>query len=238
MIHSSSVVLSQIDGEKVDIAPFVYIGKNVILGKGVTIHPHVVIDDGVTIDDGVEVYPGAYIGKPPKGPALGSHTEYKKELHIGKGCVIGSNVTLYYGDRVGAFTLISDGVSIRENVMIGDHCIIGRNATINYSVTIEDHVKIMDLAHITAHSYLQQSAFVGPGVCTADDNGFGKGGHTDPSNVGGATVRKNASIGAGAVLLPKVVIGENAVVGAGAVVTRDVGRDERVMGIPARSRDK
>ena len=237
MIHSSSVVLSQIDREKVDIAPFVYIGKNVILGKEVTIHPHVVIDEGVTIEDGVEVYPGAYIGKPPKGPALGSQTEYKKELHIGKGCVIGPNVTLYYGGRIGAFTLISDGVSIRENVTMGDHCIIGRNVTINYSVQIEDHVKIMDLAHITAHSIIHKSAFVGPGVFTADDNRFGKDEKESSDLIGGTEIQNNASIGVGAILLPKVEIGENSVVGAGVVVTKSVGKSELVLGIPARKQN-
>ena len=38
------------------------------------------------------------------------------------------------------------------------------------------------------------------------------------------TVKKGASIGAGAVIVCGVTIGENALVGAGAVVTRDVPR--------------
>jgi acetyltransferase-like isoleucine patch superfamily enzyme len=41
-------------------------------------------------------------------------------------------------------------------------------------------------------------------------------------------------IGAGAVVLPQIKIGENAVVGAGAVVTRDVGDHTLVVGNPAR----
>ena len=42
------------------------------------------------------------------------------------------------------------------------------------------------------------------------------------------------SIGTGAVLIPKVRLGNNVVVAAGAVVTRDVGNDIQVVGIPAR----
>jgi acetyltransferase-like isoleucine patch superfamily enzyme len=41
-------------------------------------------------------------------------------------------------------------------------------------------------------------------------------------------------IGAGAVLLPRLRIGENSVIGAGAVVTRDVPAGSVVVGNPAR----
>src|SRR5262245_30294416 len=47
-------------------------------------------------------------------------------------------------------------------------------------------------------------------------------------------VRRGASIGTGAVIMCGVTIGERAVIGAGAVVTRDVGADEVVAGVPAR----
>jgi maltose O-acetyltransferase len=41
-------------------------------------------------------------------------------------------------------------------------------------------------------------------------------------------------VGAGATLLPAVVVGRGALVAAGAVVTRDVAPGTRVMGVPAR----
>ena len=43
-----------------------------------------------------------------------------------------------------------------------------------------------------------------------------------------------ALIGAGAVLLPGITIGEGAMVGAGAVVTKDVAPGTTVIGNPAR----
>jgi acetyltransferase-like isoleucine patch superfamily enzyme len=45
---------------------------------------------------------------------------------------------------------------------------------------------------------------------------------------------RGAVVGAGAVVLPGVDIGDNAVVGGGAVVTRDVRANTVVVGNPAR----
>jgi acetyltransferase-like isoleucine patch superfamily enzyme len=50
----------------------------------------------------------------------------------------------------------------------------------------------------------------------------------------GVTFKAGARIGAGAIFLPGVVVGEQAVVGAGAVVTRDVPAGTLVLGAPAR----
>jgi acetyltransferase-like isoleucine patch superfamily enzyme len=48
------------------------------------------------------------------------------------------------------------------------------------------------------------------------------------------TVKRNAWIGAGAIILPGVTIGENAVVAAGAVVSKDVPDNTVAGGVPAK----
>ena len=55
-----------------------------------------------------------------------------------------------------------------------------------------------------------------------------------PFQLGETTLRRGASIGAGAVILLGVTVGERAMVGAGAVVTKDVPPDVVVVGNPAR----
>ena len=50
----------------------------------------------------------------------------------------------------------------------------------------------------------------------------------------GPTIRRGARIGGGAILCPRVEIGEEAFVGAGAVVTKDVPPRVIVVGNPAR----
>ena len=50
----------------------------------------------------------------------------------------------------------------------------------------------------------------------------------------GPTIKKKARIGANAVLLPGIIVGEEAVVGSAAVVTKDVRAEVTVVGNPAR----
>lgn len=46
---------------------------------------------------------------------------------------------------------------------------------------------------------------------------------------------RNVWVGAGAIILPGVDIGDNAIIGAGSVVTKDVPTDTRVAGNPAKA---
>jgi acetyltransferase-like isoleucine patch superfamily enzyme len=50
----------------------------------------------------------------------------------------------------------------------------------------------------------------------------------------GPIIEKSAVVGAGALILPAIVVGESSLVGAGAVVTKDVPPNRLVVGNPAR----
>ena len=47
-------------------------------------------------------------------------------------------------------------------------------------------------------------------------------------------IKQGSSIGAGAIILPGITVGENAMIGAGSVVTKNVGNGLIVVGNPAR----
>ncbi|EEU5811077.1 N-acetyltransferase, partial [Escherichia coli] len=47
-------------------------------------------------------------------------------------------------------------------------------------------------------------------------------------------IKKNASIGANATILPGIIIGENSIIGAGSVVTKDIPDNVIVAGNPAK----
>lgn len=115
-----------------------------------------------------------------------------------------------------------------------DSAVIGRDCKIHGHVwvggKIGDRCLIQAFAFIPGWVEIGDDCFIGPHVCFTNDKrppSYGKfWDHT--------TVKRGASIGAGAVILAGVTIGEEALIGAGAVVTRDVAPKSIVVGNPAR----
>jgi acetyltransferase-like isoleucine patch superfamily enzyme len=234
MISPLAVVQTDEVGRDSRIDEFAVVREGARLGCGVRIHPYVLVAAGVEIGDEVEIFPGAYIGKEPKGAgATARPIRFKRFLKIGIGTSIGPHAVIYYDVEIGARTLLGEGVSIREQCRIGDNCLISRYVTINYNTNIGDRTRIMDSSHITGNSVIGEDVFVSTLVATVNDNQM-IGRVYSEDRIVGPRIASRASIGAGACLLPGVEIGEGAVVGAGSVVTRDVPPFAVVMGVPAR----
>jgi acetyltransferase-like isoleucine patch superfamily enzyme len=99
-------------------------------------------------------------------------------------------------------------------------------------VQIGARVRLQTNAYITSRSVVEDDVFVAPGVITTNDPTAGR--RQPGQELRGALLRRACRIGAGAVLLPGVEVGEQAFVAAGAVVTADVPARAVVMGVPAR----
>ena len=129
---------------------------------------------------------------------------------------------------------------IREDAVVGENCIVGRGAYVDAGVVIGDNCKIQNNALIYAPAVLEDGVFVGPAAVLTNDTypraitpeGTLKG----PSewDMVGVTVRRGASVGAGAIVLGGIEVGEWALVAAGSVVTEDVLPHALVAGVPAR----
>ena len=106
----------------------------------------------------------------------------------------------------------------------GKHTKIGKNVFINFDCTF------LDLGGIT----IEDNVLIAPKVSLLSE------GHpVSPENrhslmVGHIHIKKNAWIGAGAIILQGVTIGENSIVAAGAIVSTNVPDNTIVGGIPAR----
>lgn len=233
-IATNAVVESHDVGEGTEISDFVVVRAGAKIGRGCRIHPFAFIGDGVDIGDNVEIFHGAVLGKEPKGAgATAREVMFKREIKIEAGCSIGPHAVLFYDVKIGANSLIGDGASIREGCVIGSRCIISRYVTINYNTLIGNRTKIMDATHITGNAVLGDDVFVSTMVGTANDNLIGRAGYGE-EHIIGPQIANKAVIGLGASILPGVRVGEGATVAAGAVVTRSVGDNTRVAGIPAR----
>lgn len=234
MSNEKAVVETTKIGENVEIGEFCVIRADVVIGDNVKIHPHVIIESGVVIGDDVEIFPGTYIGKPPKGASVTARPiKFEPKIVIGNSCVIGPNAVIFYDVMVGSNTLLGDGVSLREQVRVGSHCLLGRYVTVNYNTKIGDHTRIMDMTHITGNCEIGDNVFISVLVSTTNDNVVINREYED-GKINGPKIRDSATVGAGACLLPGVVIGEGSLVGANAVVTKDVLPYDVVMGIPAK----
>jgi UDP-2-acetamido-3-amino-2,3-dideoxy-glucuronate N-acetyltransferase len=142
--------------------------------------------------------------------------------------------------RVGAGTRIWRQAHVREHATIGEQCNIGKGVYIDTHVTIGSRVKIQNHVSVFEGVILDDGVFVGPHVCFTNDR-FPRAVTLDGKlksaadwEVTPTRVRYGASLGAGAIIVCGVTIGEFALVGAGSVVTRDVPAHALVFGNPAR----
>lgn len=142
---------------------------------------------------------------------------------------LGQNVIIFhpqlvnlYGCQIGDETKIGSFVEIQKNVIVGARCKVSSHSFICEGVIIEDEV------------------FVGHGVMFTNDL-YPRATNEDSSlknetdwSVIKTYVKRRASIGSNATILPGVTIGENAIIGAGAVVTHDIPDYKIVVGVPAK----
>ncbi|AXF64067.1 MULTISPECIES: acyltransferase [unclassified Leclercia] len=121
---------------------------------------------------------------------------------------------------------------ILPGAVIGDDCNICAHTFIENDVLIGNRVTVKSGVYIWDGVTLEDDVFIGP--CVAFTNDKKPRSKVYPEQFSRIVVKKGASIGANATILPGVVIGEGAMVGAGAVVTKDVPANTTVVGNPAR----
>jgi UDP-2-acetamido-3-amino-2,3-dideoxy-glucuronate N-acetyltransferase len=141
---------------------------------------------------------------------------------------------------LGPGTTVWHLAQIRENARLGTDCIVGRGAYVGPGVIIGDQVKLQNYALVYEPARLEDQVFIGPAVILTNDlfprsaDASGKLKRPADWEALGVVVRRGASVGARAVVLPGVAVGCWAMIAAAAVVTRDVPDFALVAGIPAR----
>jgi acetyltransferase-like isoleucine patch superfamily enzyme len=157
--------------------------------------------------------------------------------HFGDGSAICFPVAALYGEpyiRIGAGTVVGPYSTLSAGVMpghvpdhdpvisIGDRCVIGKGSGIvgHRSIEIGDDVWTGHHVYVTDANHGYEDVSLPPGLQFAA-----------PRPV---VIRSGAWIGHGTVVLPGATIGRNAVIGAGSIVTGTIPDYSVAVGNPAR----
>jgi len=130
------------------------------------------------------------------------------------------------GTRLWQFVVVLPGARIGQDCNICSHCLIENDVVIGDRVTVKSGVQLWDGLRV------EGDVFIGPNVSFTNDR-FPRS-QKKPEKFLVTRIDEGASIGAGAVILPGVVIGRKSMIAAGAVVTRSVPPNAVVVGNPAK----
>jgi len=130
------------------------------------------------------------------------------------------------GTRIWQYVVILPGAVIGRDGNICSHCFIENKVVVGDRVTVKCGVQLWD--GVT----LEDDVFVGSNATFTND--MKPRSRNAAAQLIPTLVKKGATIGANATILPGLTIGEGAMVGAGAVVTKDVPPGCTVVGNPAR----
>jgi len=130
------------------------------------------------------------------------------------------------GTTIWQFCVVLAGASIGNNCNICAQVLIESNVVVGDNVTVKSGVQLWDGLRI------EDDVFIGPNVTFTND--LHPRSKVYPDSFAQTTVKKGASIGANATILPGITIHKKAMVGAGSVVTKDVPPHAIVVGNPAR----
>lgn len=120
---------------------------------------------------------------------------------------------------------IGEGTTIWQYCVILKNAKIGKNCNINFNVFIENEVLIGDNVTIKSGVQLwdgitiEDNVQVGPNVTFTNDK-YPRAKQT--FQMQNTFIKKNASIGAGSIVLGGITIGKNAMIGAGSLVTKNI----------------
>ena len=136
---------------------------------------------------------------------------------------IGDNTTIWQYCVIFPDAEIGENCNICAHVLIENKVVVGNNVTIKSGVQLWDGVTIED------------NVFVGPNVAFTNEL-VPRSKLYDSSKFKNTLIKKGATIGANATIIPGIEIGKYAFIGAGSVVTKNIPDNTLWYGNPAKQK--
>jgi UDP-2-acetamido-3-amino-2,3-dideoxy-glucuronate N-acetyltransferase len=134
-------------------------------------------------------------------------------------------------EHIGVETSVWQHSVVLKGARIGNNCNINAFCFIENDVSIGDNVTVKCGVYVWDGVTLEDDVHIGPAVVFTNDQ-YPRSKHT--FNLVRTVVKKGASIGANATLIPGITIGDYALIGSGSVVTKNVPNNTLWVGNPAR----
>jgi UDP-2-acetamido-3-amino-2,3-dideoxy-glucuronate N-acetyltransferase len=134
-------------------------------------------------------------------------------------------------NQIGNNTRVWQYVVILKDAIIGENCNICAHTFIENDVVIGNNVTVKCGVYIWDGIRIDDNVQLGPNVTFTNDK-YPRA--KQSFELKKTIVKENASIGAGAIILGGIEIGESSMIGAGAVVTKDIPKYTLWIGNPAK----
>ncbi len=124
------------------------------------------------------------------------------------------SINIGEGTRIWQYSVVLKGATIGDNCNICAHTLVESDVLVGNNVTVKSGVYLWDGLTV------EDNVFIGP--CVAFTNDKTPRSKQYPEKFLRTTIRRGASIGANATILPGLTLGEGCMVGAGSVVTKNI----------------
>lgn len=199
--------------------------------EGVVLGPSTIAGKTVIGKDVIIGYPtkqSLHGVKSSKGFGIETLDNASKGASIGRDCYIRSGSVIYEDVVLGEGVQTGHNVLIRAGSTVGDKTLVGSSSKLDGSIKVGRNVSIQSNVYLPHHTVIEDNVFLAPHVVLTNDP------YPPSTRLIGILVEKGAVIGANAVIVARVKIGQDSVVAAGTIVTHDVPACKVVAGVPGR----
>ncbi|MEA3374569.1 MAG: acyl-ACP--UDP-N- acetylglucosamine O-acyltransferase [Campylobacterota bacterium] len=156
MIHPTALIDPAASvADDVTIGPFCQIGKNVIIEKGAVLQAHVIITGPVTLKENVRLFSFVKIGNGNASISVGENSHIREFSQIGNQNETSSSI------EIGRDNFIMAYVQLYPGVTLGDACILTNTVTLLEDVTCEERVIVGGLTTIEAGNTIGTGVMIG-----------------------------------------------------------------------------